>query len=97
MAAVAMADGINANLLRRWVRMAEMTPPDRHVEQGAGRDVTSTLAPPQPPSFFVPMRLPQADSQGIRIELRRGAMTMNTTLPSESSAECAAWVRELLR
>ncbi len=29
MAAVAMAHGINANLLRRWVREAEMKPPAR--------------------------------------------------------------------
>ena len=33
MAAVAMAHGVNANLLRRWVREAEMKPPgspDQH-------------------------------------------------------------------
>ena len=29
MAAVAMANGVNANLLRRWVREAEMTLPTR--------------------------------------------------------------------
>nr|WP_282598189.1 transposase [Acidovorax sp. JG5] len=54
MAAVAMANGINANLLRRWVQAAEMRP---------GSVVPD--APPAPkrqgaktPAAFVPMQLP---------------------------------------
>jgi transposase len=33
----------------------------------------------------------------IRIELRRGAMTMAITWPSAAAVECAAWMRELMR
>jgi transposase len=70
MAAVAMANGVNANLLRRWVRQAESgdsaTRPDAPV--AADSAVRAAM------SCFVPMHLP-AKSTGpyIRIELRRGA------------------------
>jgi transposase len=91
MAAVAMAHGINANLLRRWVRAAETSP--------TGDDVAKTPALPAPPApSFLPMQLPSASAApGIRIELRRGATSIAMTWPAESAAECAAWMRELLR
>lgn len=48
-------------------------------------------------SGFVPVQLPPADAMptDIRIELRRGATTVNVSWPSAS--ECAAWMREVLR
>lgn len=33
----------------------------------------------------------------IRVELRRGATTVNVTWPLQAAGECAAWLRELLR
>ena len=94
MAAVAMANGVNANLLRRWVRAAEMRPdavlpdalaaPDRRVAET--------------PAAFIPMQLPaKAAAADIRIELRRGATSISVVWPTESATECAAWMRELLR
>ena len=93
-AAVAMANGINANLLRRWVREAEtradasnpaMLPSPRAVAR------TSSAA-------FVPMQLPAPSSvPAIRIELRRGATSITMSWPSEAADACAAWMRELLR
>lgn len=91
MAAVAMAHSINANLLRRWVRAAEIS--------STAEDAANALALPAPPApSFVPMQLPSSSAApGIRIELRRGATSITVTWPSESAAECAAWMRELLR
>jgi len=91
MAAVAMAHGINANLLRRWVRSAEMRP--------SADEATKAPALPVPAApSFVPLQLPSSSAApGIRIELRRGATSIAVTWPSESAAECAAWMRELLR
>jgi transposase len=94
MAAVAMANGINSNLLRRWVREAEQGP------VGPRRDarVTLTASPAAPTPSFVPVALPtQAASPDIRIELRRGATAVTVTWPAAAAAECAAWMRELLR
>lgn len=94
MAAVAMANGINANLLRRWVQAAEMRPgsvvPD--APQEPKRQAANT------PAAFVPMQLPaKASASDIRIELRRGNTLISMTWPVDAASECAAWVRELLR
>ena len=86
-AAVAMANGINANLLRRWVREAEMPP-------------AKALAKPAPAvPTFVPVRLPDpvAPAGEIRIDVRRGATTITVAWPMAAAAECAGWMRELLR
>lgn len=94
MAAVAMANGVNANLLRRWVREAELRP-------GADRSealAISTAPLKTPSAAFVPMQLPaHSASPDIRIELRRGATSVTVTWPSGAAADCAAWMRELLR
>ena len=91
MAAVAMAHGINANLLRRWVRAAETSP--------TGSDAAKMPALPAPPApSFLPMQLPSSSAApDIRIELRRGATSIAMTWPAEAAAECAGWMRELLR
>lgn len=87
MASVALRLGINANLLRRWVRDAEEGP-CRALEQA----VTT------PAAAFVPVRVPQAASSGeIRIEVRRGSTTITVSWPMAAAVECAGWIRELLR
>lgn len=92
MAAVAMAHGINANLLRRWVREVET----RHGAQ-------PSLALPAPRALvkagaFVPMQLSAPSvAPDIRIELRRGATAITVNWPTEAAPACAAWMRELLR
>ena len=94
MAAVAMTHGVNANLLRRWVREAELHP-------GAERPDVRVLSRPAsvaPTAAFVPLQLPStAAVNDIRIELRRGATAITVTWPTDAAAECAAWMRELLR
>lgn len=94
MAAVAMANGINANLLRRWVRIAETGP----VIGRQDALPAPQLQVAQVPAAFVPMQLPaKAAAPDIRIELRRGATSIAVTWPTDAAAECAAWMRELLR
>jgi transposase len=87
MASVALARGINANLLRRWVRDAEVLP-TRTLERA------SPAAP-----VFVPVRLPDATVPmgEIRIDVKRGATTITAAWPIAAAAECATWIRELLR
>jgi len=97
MAAVAMAHGINANLLRRWVQEAELKPTTAVVR--------TTAAPvakaPASKTVFVPLSLPApaapAPLADIRIELQRGATAVTVTWPASAASECAAWMRELLR
>jgi transposase len=87
MASVALARGINANLLRRWVHEAEVQP------------MTAVARPGPVTSAFVPVRLPEpaAPSSEIRIDVRRGGTTITVAWPTNAAAECASWVRELLR
>lgn len=97
MAAVAMAHGINANLLRRWVREAEMKAPAHAL----GKSAAQQLQAPQREALFVPVSLPApaapAPQPDIRIELQRGATAITVTWPASAASECATWLRELLR
>ena len=86
MASVALTRGVNANLLRRWVREAEVPPTKAPAK-------TTTAAP-----AFVPVHLPDpvAPVGEIRIDVRRGATTITVAWPMTAAAECASWMRELL-
>ncbi len=49
---------------------------------------------------FVPVQVeerPAAAVPDIRIELRRAATTVTVTWPITAGAECAGWMRELLK
>ena len=97
MAEVATAHGINANLLRRWVHEAEMRPSRGVVRADAGNAAKAQ----EPRTVFVPVSLPAptppAQAPDIHVELRRGPTTVTVTWPAGAAAECAAWMRELLR
>jgi transposase-like protein len=89
-AAVAMAHGVNANLVRRWLVDA----------QRCGVPQMQRPQTAMAPAAFVPLRLPSAEPAApadIRIELHRGAITVNVHWPAGAAAECATWMRELLR
>ena len=90
-AAVAMANGVNANLARRWVVEAE------RCAQHDDRLLARVSCVAQTPAF-VPVQLPSTQpAPDIRIELRRGATAISVSWPSTEAAQCAVWMRELLR
>lgn len=85
-AAIALAHGLNANLVHKWRRNMARSPSPVSVSSVEG---------------FVPLpmesaALPPPEAE-IRIELRRGAVTMNVSWPMGAASECAHWLRELLR
>jgi transposase len=96
-AAVAMANGVNANLLRRWVNEVEMK---ASVDDDSAEAAVTATKPTTAPSF-IPVSLPSpatpTPSLDIRIELQRGATAVTVTWPASAASECAAWMRELLR
>ena len=88
-AAVAMANGVNANLARRWVVEAERRGDIVVVPRVASGAVASA---------FVPLQLPvPAPAPDIRLELRRGTTTINVSWPCAAASQCALWIREVLR
>ena len=91
-AAVALANGLNANLVRKWV--IEAHPRGLPASRSAS---TPEGLPPGP--TFVPLALPtsSAASGAIQIELRRGETTVSVSWPVSAAGECAAWLKEWLR
>ena len=91
-AAVALARGLNANMLRDWVRKAERsgrpiairpTVPDLSVESAEG---------------FVPVALPASPTDGtIRIVVRRKGRAVSIEWPACAAHDCALLLRELVR
>lgn len=93
-AAVALANGLNANMLRKWVNDAERA---ERSEPAANMPIAQ-CAPTESVTGFVPVALPgPAASSDIRIELRRGGTTISVSWPTSVAPECGAWLRELLR
>jgi len=92
MAAVAMAHGINANLLRRWVHERVQPPGDAAA---ASDKPVGFIALPMP--MPAPSAPPASSSEPISIEVRRGSTTIAVTWPASAADACAAWMRELLR
>jgi transposase len=92
-AAVALSNGLNANMLRRWVREA-----DDRVLSGAHKDAAEVPAFVQlPMPQAVPPALPPASVQvpsRISVEIRRGSTAVQADLPMD--ARSAAWLREVL-
>ena len=108
--AVALAHGLNANLVRKW-------------REGRGLK-RAGLAAPSAPSVVVPTPLlagdarfvpigihtatdparavgpegggaPTATSSIIEIELRRGPLHLNVRWPSSAAVDCVAWLGQL--
>ncbi len=93
--AVALAHRLNANLLRRWVVAEEQAPaakPRQVVRATPGHAVIASRA-------FIPIEVERSitSAQAITIELRRGATVVKVSWPVAAAADCAAWLRELLR
>ena len=80
---VALAHGLNANMLHTWRREARGSggSPERRTE----------FVP-----LSLPMAAPvQSTAAAIRIELRHGVTSIAVAWPVEAADACAAWVREL--
>ena len=93
-AAIAMAHGLNANLVHKWrrkIRFAGQNTAASELAPFIALPLTAAPVPPAPPG---PTASPQSD---IRIELRRAALTVNITWPLHAADKCAALLRKLLR
>ena len=97
LASVALANGLNANFLRTWVKAY------RNRHQGASmpaikshgvvpaKGSASTLVP-------VSMQRSSEDSSGsIELEIRRQQTVVQIRWPASEAAACGQWLRDLLR
>src|SRR5689334_9884635 len=83
-AKVALAHGINANLLHGWRKMT------RHAEPVVVRQEFVPVA-------VAPTSAPLVEDRVIELELRRGAMVIKLLWPTNAAAALAVFTRELLR
>jgi transposase-like protein len=91
-AAVALARGVNASLLRR-----------RLAEAGANRapiaiQQTVPLMATESPEAFVPVPMPANPTEGrIRVEVRHKSRSISIEWPASAARECALLLKELIR
>jgi transposase len=86
-AAVALANGLNTNMLRKWVREHRASSgPERSATEQAGERsamVPATIEPSGPPAE-------------IRLDVRRGGTTVQMAWPMDAVVSLGRCLRELL-
>lgn len=88
-AAIALANGLNANYLRQMLRA--------HREQSDPGGLTGEQPGARPPGL-VPVRVvTNVPVPEIRLDVRRGEMTVQMAWPLEAAASLGQCLRELLR
>lgn len=93
MAAVALAHGLNATMLRKWVNDRESKPAMAIAAPASVPEATQPAAP-----TFIPLALPAPTVDGeIQIELQRAGTTVKIVWPAGAARECAVWLRDWLR
>lgn len=86
-AAIALANGLNANMLRKWVR-------DRQVESSGG-PATAERATPSSAMVAVTVA-PNVPAAEIRVDVRRGGTTIQMAWPVDAVVSLGTCLRELL-
>jgi len=93
-AALARQHGMNANVLHRWLKEHERS----GCHASAARNAPG-IAPASP--AFIPLALPAPTpvprEQEIRVELRKGSVSMVITWPASAAVEFASWTAAILK
>ncbi len=93
-AAVALANGLNTNLLRNWIK-AHCDQQGSEVAIGVESASGSVPVKRSAPSL-VPVRI-QPPSDAIEVEIRRQQTVVAIRWPASEANACAQWLRDLLR
>lgn len=101
-ASVALANGLNANMLRRWVSEAgRVGPVGPTAAGGQGAVAVSAAAMSGGLPGFVAVKMPPPPAASaqpdIHIELTRGPTTIVMRWPGSLASACASCLREMLR
>jgi transposase len=91
LAAVALANELNANMLRRWVREAEAAGGESRSLSNDG--VPTFIQLPMHAAPSVPVPAPEPVPERIQVEIHRNGATIRASLPMDSRS--AAWLREV--
>ena len=96
-AAVARAFGLNDNLVHDWRRGRSGAGASKTFGTSLQESALEFVALSLPSSPPLPAPAPAVAPEGIRLEFKRGAIGVSVTWPISAAADCAAWLREVLR
>lgn len=85
-AGVALANGVNANLLRRWVNQYPAGMPSKSVR------VPAKLVPAQ---VSLPAEIPASDA--IEISILKGRARVSIRWPGNQAHACGQWLADLIK
>ncbi len=92
-AGIALANGVNANQVRRWMRERSIAVPKQRKSMPTAQPASAMA-----PEFVqVPIAPAEPESRDIRIEIRRGNAAIMIDWPVQAAGDCAAWLRDWLR
>lgn len=102
LAGVALAHGINPNMVHRWIREERQRRELAELQRGAAAFLPVQLpqvpvTQPSPLPRVVPPVDPSDVGQDIRIEIERAGAKVTVTWPLQSASNCGIWLREWLR
>ena len=95
-AAVASANGMNANVLHRWLRESSQA----KQPIGSCADTGTNAVDIGVPSFIaLPLLTKSAEpvQREITVEVRKGGMVMTVTWPMSAASEFASWSASVLK
>lgn len=88
-AGVALANGLNANQVHRWMRERGIEPPSRRTPDAV--QIAQRIE-----AGFVPVQVAPTAEPMIRLEAQRGIARVKLEWPIQAADACGAWLREWL-
>ncbi|MDN3988929.1 transposase [Zwartia vadi] len=93
-AAVALSHGLNANLLRRWIKDSTPSYVGKNQTRLLSVDESSSI---QAVPGFLPVNVPgerasKLEGRYIEIEVQKGSLSLRLQWPVELSSACSAWL-----
>lgn len=86
--AIAVANGINPNLVRKWIRL-------RHAAMDNPSSVCNPAPALVPVRVVSPVAVPTVTGpEPIRLELQRGEVRLSVTWPVSQLEACTRWLQE---
>jgi transposase-like protein len=96
-AAVASANGMNANVLHRWLKESSQSRPP--INGGADATAVDITAQHVPSFIALPLLTKSAEpvEREIKVEVRKGGLVMTVTWPMSAASEFACWSASVLK
>ena len=86
---------MNANVLHRWLKEHQRSGCHQLVDAGK---YAFAAAPSQSPAAFIALALPPPPKeQEVKIELRKGTLSIVVTWPLSAGADLASWTTAILK